>query len=653
MKFPGLLLKAVTPTVSTVLALVGVIQLRSQIWMVGALCLVLAVIGFILSMQLLEQNPFTAEELETIKPILLPSILWVIIIGLITISVIYVADNVKSVETDRFAVFFWVIAIGLSLILTWWTTIQQLLTHGFVFFRDKIKVNRVEVIALSFVLGIAFLLRAISLSAHPYPWSGDEASIGIEARRILNGEITNFFDTGWSSQPNWSFVPTALTEFIFGQNIFAVRLASALAGTLAVLFVYLTARVLFNPTVGLMAGAFLATLPYNVHFSRIGVSNIVDSLFSSMLFWLIAKALKDDDPRFYYSAGIVGGLCIYTYAGTRLALILAGIIFLFVSIRQRGYLVSHWKHLITFAFGVLLSMAPQAAFFARHPYIFLGRFGQEGIFLNGWLAQRAIQTGQSQLDILIDQFTRTTMVFVASPAPGNFFNSPEPYLTVLGSILFLLGMAYAVAHILETRYFMLLVWFWAVILFGGILTLNPPANTRMLMTSPPVAILMALGIFKITEYLQKFHLVPERASVPIFLAMVLIISYQNINFYMVKYRNNMYFADANGEFAMETGLMANDLRDVYALYFIGAPRIFSGFPTIPFLAPQYPRSDLKAEDIPTLTLQPDQKVAFFAIPENRPLLEEISQKFPGGERGLIYRKPRPNEILFEYYILAP
>ena len=653
MKFPGLFIKAVTPIVSMVLALAGVIQLRSQIWTVGTICLVLAVIGFVLSMRLLEQNPFSAEQLEDLRPILIPSILWVSIIGLLIISVIFVADNTKTSETDRVASLAWVCSIFLSLMVIWWGTIQQLFTNKFVAFNEKIRRNRSELIALAFVLGMAFLLRTISLSAHPYPWSGDEASIGIEARRILNGEITNFFDTGWSSQPNWSFVPTALTEFIFGQNIFAVRLASALAGTLAVLFVYLTARVLFNPTIGLMAAAFLATLPYNVHFSRIGVSNIVDSLFSSMLFWLIAKALKDDDPRFYYSAGIVGGLCIYTYAGTRLALILAGIFFLFVSIRQRGYLVSHWKHLITFAFGVLLSMAPQAAFFARHPYIFLGRFGQEGIFLNGWLAQRAIQTGQSQLDILIDQFTRTTMVFVASSAPGNFFNSPEPYLTVLGSILFLLGMAYAMAHVLETRYFMLLVWFWAVILFGGILTLNPPANTRMLMTSPPVAILMAVGLHKFLDYLQKFRLVPDRAIVPAIVSVLLIISYQNINFYMVKYRNNMYFADANGEFAMETGLMANDLRDVYALYFIGAPRIFSGFPTIPFLAPQYPRSDLKAEDIPTLTLQPDQKVAFFAIPENRPLLEEISQKFPGGERGLIYRKPRPNEILFEYYILAP
>jgi hypothetical protein len=81
--------------------------------------------------------------------------------------------------------------------------------------------------------------------------------------------------------------------------------------------------------------------------------------------------------------------------------------------------------------------------------------------------------------------------------------------------------------------------------------------------------------------------------------------------------------------------------------------VFSGFPTLPFLAPKYPRADLTAEDLTTLTLAPDQKSAFFAIPENRRLIEEISRKFPGGQRGLIYRKTRPGEVLFEYYILAP
>lgn len=646
-------IKTVSPIGSILLAFAGIIQLRSGSWTTGAMCIVPAIAVFVLNMQSLEKGPLESDEFDALQPILVPRVIWLIVTGLVIISVIYVADNVKSIETDRIAVVAWMSAMILGLILMWWRTIRVLLTDKFSLLKDKIRANRAEFIALSLVLGVAFLLRTISLSAHPYPWSGDEASIGMEALRILNGGITNYFDTGWSSQPNWSFVPAAITESVFGQSVFAVRLTSVLAGTLAVWFVYLTGRVLFNPTIGLMAGAFLATLPYHVHFSRIGVNNIFDSLFSSMLFWLIAKALKNDDPRFYYTAGVVGGLSIYTYAGTRLSLILGGFTLLFVIVRQRGYLVSHWRHLLTFAFGLLLSIAPQAAFFARHQDIFFGRFGQEGIFFNGWLARRAVETGQSQFDILIDQFKRTTLVFIASPAPGNFLNSPEPYLTIIGSTLFLFGMGYALAHLFETKYFILLVWFWAVILFGGVLTLNPPANTRLLMTTPPVAIYMGLGAFKILEYLQKFRIVPERAATSVFLAAVLVISYQNIEFYMGDYRRNMYFENANGEFAMETGLMANDLRDIYTLYYLGSPRVFSGFPTIPFLTPQYPRFDLTAEDIPMLSLTPDQKVAFFATPENRPLIEEISQKFPGGERGLIFRKPRPGEVLFEYYILAP
>lgn len=653
MKFPGLFIKAVTPIVALVLAFAGIIQLRSQIWTAGAICIILAVGGFVFSMRLLEKSPFTPEELDAVKPVLLPGILWVVIIGLVTSSVIYVADNVKTADTDRFATAAWPGAVILSLILVWRRVNGKASSSQQISLREKFKAKRVELIILLIVLLMAFLLRTLSLTTHPYPWSGDEASIGMEARRMLNGELTNFFDTGWSLQPNWSFLPTAITEVIFGQNILAIRLTSALAGTLAVLFVYLTARVLFNPSIALMAAGFLATLPYNVHFSRIGVNNIFDSLMSALLFWLIAKALQRDDARYYYSAGIVGGLCIYTYAGTRLALIIGVIIFLFVIITQRGYLSSHWKHLIAFFAGLLISMAPQAAFFIRHPNIFMGRLGQEGIFFNGWLAQRAAQTGQSELDILIDQFTRTIMVFIASPAPSNFFNSPQPYLTILGSIVFLLGMGYSLAYMFETRYFILLVWFWTVILFGGVLTLNPPANTRLLMTSPAVSIFMALGTFKVVEYLQRFRLLPERAAALIFLAVVSIVSYQNINFYMGEYKTNMYFENANGELAMEVGLMANDIGEGYMIYILGEPRIFSVFPTLAFLAPENQRADLNAESLATLSLSPDEKAAFFAIPENRPLLEEISQKFPGGQRGLIYRKPKPNEILFEYYILAP
>ncbi|MGZ9226623.1 MAG: ArnT family glycosyltransferase, partial [Anaerolineales bacterium] len=479
-----LFIKAVTPIASIILILAGIIQLRAQFWATGAVCLLLAMVGFILSVRLLEKTPFTPDELERLRPFILPGLLWTIIIGLLMLSVFYVADNFKSTETDRIAAVAWTTSFILGLLVTW--IVQAQPNHSGTLI-DKIKTNRTEILVLSIILVIAFALRTIGLSEHPYPWSGDEASIGSEAIRILNGEVTNFFETGWSSQPNWSFVPAAFTEIIFGQNILAVRVTSALAGTLAVLFTYLAARELFNPTIGLMAGAFLAGLPYNVHFSRVGVHNVVDSLMSALVFWLLAMAIKKDDPRHYYTAGAAAGLCIYSYAGTRLALILGVATLLFLIIRQRSYLYSHWKHLASFFVAAVVSAAPQAVYFARHPDIFIGRMGQEGILFNGWLTQQATQTGKSVWEILFSQFTRTTLVFIASPAPGNTFNSPNPYLTVFGSILFLLGMGYALAYLFEPRYFIVLIWFWAVILFGGILTLNPPANTRLLMTSPAVA----------------------------------------------------------------------------------------------------------------------------------------------------------------------
>ena len=650
MNLPRLFIKAATPIASIFLILAGIIQLRAQIWTTGTICIILAMVGFILSMRMLENTPFTTEEIEALRPIIAPAILWTIVLSLLTVSVFYVADNFKSGETDRIAAVAWVSSVVLGMITIWGRRSQSIEARTLL---EKIRANRTELIILLIVLILAFVLRMINISTHPYPWSGDEASIGSEAIRILNGEITNFFETGWSSQPNWSFVPTAITELIFGKNILAVRMTSVLIGTLAVLFVYLCARELFNPTIALMAGAFLATLPYNVHFSRVGVNNIVDSLMSALIFWLIARAIKKDDPRFYYVAGVVAGLSIYTYAGTRLALILAGFTLLFLILRQKSYLSSHWKHLIAFSVATVVSAAPQAAFFVRHPDIFIGRLGQEGILFNGWLSQQAMQTGKSVWEILFNQFTRTTMVFIASPAPGNFFNSPNPYLTILGSILFLIGMGYALAYCFETRHFIILIWFWAVILFGGILTLNPPANTRLLMTSPAVALFMALGIFKILEYLQKFKIIPERVVVPIFVAIVCIITYQNVNFYMFEYKNRAYFQDANGESIMEIGLMAKQRGKDFQIFVLGAPRIFSGFPTLAFIAPNNPRADLNAENMEAFALPAIGEVGFFAIPENRPLLEEISQKYPGGESGLVYRKTKPDEILFEYYILVP
>jgi len=651
MNSPKLFIKAATPMASIVLALAGIMQLRAQFWISGGLCLAAAVIGFTASMRLAEQTPFTAEEIESLRPFARLAIVWAVIFSLLSISVVNVADNVKSPSNDRIAELAWIASVLLSLWIIWRKSLFNRLEWENLI--QKLRTHRTELIILLSIATLALALRILLLSGHPYPWSGDELSIGIEARRILKGEVTNYFETGWSSQPNWSFLPTAIAETLFGDNILAVRIPSALAGTFAVLFLYLAARELFNSSIALMASAVLAALPYHLHFSRVGVDNVVDSLMSAIVFWMLARGYRKDDPRWFFSAGIAAGLCLYTYAGTRLVVILSVVTLIFFMLRDRTFLKTHWQHLTAFASAGIIAAAPQAAFFARHPDIFMGRFGQEGIFFNGWLTLQAAQTGKSILSILFDQFTRTFLVFISSPALGNFFNSPYPYLTLLGSILFLLGMAYALAHLWEPAYFIVLLWFWSVILFGGILTLNPPANTRMLMTAPPVALLIAIGIEKTLEYLQKFGILPARTVIPIMAILVGIVTYQNVSYYMGEYRTNMYFQDANGEYAMEAGLMAKELGPEYQIYSLGAPRVFTGFPTFTFLAPDNPKTDLNAEDISALELPPGQKSIFFASPENLGAIDELEKNYPGGVEGFMRRKSKPEEILFEYYILNP
>ncbi len=238
MNLARLFVKAITPIVSMFLILIGIIQLRAQVWTIGAICILLAMAGFVLGIRLLENTPFTAEEFEFLRPYLTPAILWTIVISLLTLSIFYVSDNLKSPETDRIAAVAWVSSVILGIFTIGWKRSQSNDRQTLL---EKIRANRTELIILLIVLILALALRTIDLSTHPYPWSGDEASIGSEAMHILSGETTNLFDTGWSSQPNWSFVPTAVSELIFGENILAVRLPSALAGTLAVFFVYLAA----------------------------------------------------------------------------------------------------------------------------------------------------------------------------------------------------------------------------------------------------------------------------------------------------------------------------------------------------------------------------------------------------------------------------
>jgi hypothetical protein len=293
-----------------------------------------------------------------------------------------------------------------------------------------------------------------------------------------------------------------------------------------------------------------------------------------------------------------------------------------------------------------------AYFFTKNPAIFAGRIGQEGILFNGWLFDHAASTNQSVGAILVDQFSRSVLVYVANGTAGSFFNSPRPYLTVTAAVLFLLGMAYSFMMIRRREHVILLAWFWSVVFAGGVLTLNPPANTRLVMTGPAVALFVGLGLWQVIEMLRMLSL-KAHLRTAITVGLLLFLTLENGIFYLVEYPRNYYFSDRNAEVATHAGQQASDLGANYGLYMFGAPHVFSGFPTTEFLAADNPRHDPDALALDDLTIPAGEGAFFVAIPENEALLDEVILRFPGGERSTLMRLPNPDEVLYYTYTVAP
>ena len=644
------LFRAGALAVSLLAVFISILFLRQQASMAAAAGLVGALAAVTASARLLDRHPLTPDDARTTGPILLRSAAWAFVLAVALVGLALTSTGGSDAWTHRLAVAAWLSSIVLGRLLV----VPRL--SGSTLPRSAaalIRAHRRDIVAAAVLFAGALTVRLLWLTDHPYPWSADEASVGLEARRILAGAIVNFFETGWSSQPNWSFVPTAISVGLLGDSIATVRLPSVVAGALAVVLTYAAGGQLFGRRVALVAAVCLATLPYHVHFSRLGFQNINDSLMSALVCWLAWRAVAGNSPARYYLAGVASGLCFYSYVGTRLVPVLAVGMLALLAIARRGYARDHRRGLAAFGLALVLTAAPQALFFARQPDIFRNRLNDESLLFNGWVARQAAETGATAWQVVAMQFTRTVLVFIASPAPGNLFASPGPYLGLLASVLFLVGMGYALARWRSPAHLVILAWFWSVVIIGGVLTMNPPANTRLLMTCPPLALLIGLGATRLSEHLVSSGVLPGRAVVPLVAGVVALITWQQSSFYLGEYRSRLYFQDANSEFAMEAGLKARELGPDTAIYVIGAPRVNAAIPTTRYIAPSNPRVDLSPDAVGTAIPPRQRRAAYFAIPENLHALATLAGRYPGGTRGRVYRRPKPGEVLFEYYIVEP
>jgi 4-amino-4-deoxy-L-arabinose transferase-like glycosyltransferase len=505
-----------------------------------------------------------------------------------------------------------------------------------------------ELSGVLIILFIALMMRFWNVELHPYSFMNDEGEMGLVAYCMKVGDCNNLFDHGWAGQPVLAFVPTFISISIFGQTATAVRLVSVTIGTLAVLAVYIFTREVFGHKEAWLAMALLAVLPVHVHFSRLGVDNIIDSLSITTILGLLFLGIKRGSTMAFLAAGIVGGLCFYTYPGTRLAPALGMAALGYIVLKTRGVLKVHAFKIFIFIFSMLITVAPIAGYFMANPGIFFARIRNVGIF-----QAREINAG-NMVEILVEQFMKSSLVFILTSAPTNFFHSPRPYLTSLAAIFFVLGLCYVIWRIKEVRYFTLFIWFWAAILLGSTLTVGPPTSQRMLMGTPALAIITAIGICKVTENIPKTFHHPGRLQALCLLFFIGWVVYQDVRFYQYEYRLNHYFEDSTNEFTYETAAEISQLHSDGRLYLLTDPESdYLSFANFNYFSPDVEKAWLSEVTSQTLADLPmDKDALFIATPDHVDDLREIAAFIPGGTWNEVQRRFQPSYALYYSYKLT-
>lgn len=519
--------------------------------------------------------------------------------------------------------------------------------------------QRAVVLLFAGIMLVAFLARALAVGAIPYTLGGDEGSQGLEAIRVINREIRNPFTTGWLGVPTMSFVFNSISIRLLGATTFALRIPWVLVGTLTVFVTFFLVKRLTNLPLALATSALLAVYHYHIHYSRLGSNQIADPLFVALSLLFLYRALDRRSAFDWAMTGVVTGLALYFYAGARVTpvIIIAVLLYAFIR-RPRQFREAHLSGIAVMFGAFLITGGPILQFAARFPDDFNARLNQVGIIQSGWLANEVAITGKSAVAILFDQFSRAALAYHYYPDRTVWYGLREPLLDPFFGALFLMGLVYGSIRMFGDergqRLAPMVAWWWGGVLMGGMLTESPPSTQRLITTSVPACFFVALALWQLLKLADlAIAGVPRRALMALGVLAFAVVSLQT---YFLDYTPQRIYGGQHAELATTLAPLLNEMDDSYYTYFVGAPWMYWGFGTTPYLAREMPGQDiiepLSAPPAPAI-LPKDRGGIFVFLPQRIGELPFVQQSFPGGEIREIRAEATDGRLMATLYIVPP
>ncbi len=318
------------------------------------------------------------------------------------------------------------------------------------------------------IILMAFVLRFIGLVSHPAGFTPDEASFGYDAYSILK-----------TGKDQWgSFLPLTLQSFgdyklplytylaipsvaIFGLNEFAVRLPSAVFGTLAILATYLMVKGLFGGSkLEILAAWLLAVSPWHISLSRGAFEANLTTFFMPLGVWAFYKGLEK--PRWMAVAALAFGLNLFSYHSARLFTPLIILLLLW----DRRTLLLHFK--AGRKYGIAIAVL--AVFIAVAAYTMLfsgagGRGSDIAIFnpTDNWanLADRRYEAVLAGVPDVIERIFSNKLVYVFKEFSQRYLSYFSPqFLFTQGAGEWTYGMipGRGVLYLVELPFILVSLW---------------------------------------------------------------------------------------------------------------------------------------------------------------------------------------------------
>jgi len=493
--------------------------------------------------------------------------------------------------------------------------------------------GRWELAAIVALTVAAVTLRIVNLSSLPGPYEQDEAALAHQSLNALEGKTPNMFMSGLQGHATMQHYSLAAVFKVFGVTIFSSRLLSALTGALTVPLLYLLLRQMFGKTVAFLGAAYLVAYHLHVHYSRVGLENIGDPFILIAVLYFAWRASRGGKTVDFVLTGLVMGLGLYLSPAARVVPVIVAAFFAYTVLRRPRFLrqAAPGMGLLALAYGA--AALPVAVFWITHQSDFMDRINIVGLFQSHWIDQQKAETGRSTLAILRDQTVHSFGAFGRFPDRSQHYLAPIPYVDHLSLVPFLLGVGYSIYKVLEERYFLLLAMFVAIVVTGGVLTIEAPTSQRLVGTTVVVAAFVAIGLKLIADAVSRWR---PSGSYAVAGVGICVLVASNVHFYFGDYRTGGYYTDFNTYVAEQVVDYAKTLPKDTRLFWYGDPKMYlsgSGHPSMTFPLRDYDRFDVMRDGQVRSTghAEGDAPATFMFMTHREAELQPLINSCPGGE----------------------